>query len=43
MLLRLCPPTDTDDFYVIKKVRGADRSFVDWKFVLLSEIIVAAS
>ena len=43
MLLRLCLPTDTNALYVISEVREADRSFVNWKFVLLSEIIAAAS
>jgi len=43
MLLRLCLPSDTNAFYVIREVREADRKFIDWKFMPISEIIASAS
>jgi hypothetical protein len=43
MLLRLCLPNDANAFYVIREVSEADRRFIDWKFMPISEIIVSAS
>lgn len=43
MLLRLCLPNDSNAVYLIREVREKDRTFVGWKFMLLSEIIATAS
>lgn len=43
MLLRLCLPNDSNAVYLIREVGEKDRTFVGWKFMLLSEIIVTAS
>ena len=43
MLLRLCLPNDVNAFYVVREVTKAERKFVDWKFMLLSEMVISAS
>jgi len=44
MLLRLCLPNDSNAFYIIREVDETPaRKFKDWKFILLSEIIMSAS
>jgi hypothetical protein len=44
MLLRFCLPTDMNAFYIVREVTEDEaRNFVAWKYVLLSDIIMAAS
>lgn len=43
MLLRLCLPNDSNAVYLIREVSEEGRTFVGWKFMLLSEIIATAS
>ncbi len=42
MLLRLCLPNDSNALYLIRELDEAG-SFIGWKFITLSDIIMTAS
>ncbi len=42
MLLRLCLPNDTDAFYIVRET-DENGKFVEWKYAMLSDILMKSS